>query len=114
MTANMKKFLAKVSGDKALAEKIGKLEKADDLIVAAKEIGIELTEADFAQTESDISEGELNSVTGGGNCYCVAGGGGTDGEKDSACACVFAGWGRSTERHERCVCAMAGGGGTDD
>ena len=54
------------------------------------------------------------SVTGGGNCYCVAGGGGTDGEKDSACACVFAGWGRSTERHERCVCAMAGGGGTDD
>ena len=109
----MKCFLAKVSEDKALAEKASKLEK-DELIVLAKEMGVNLTEADFAQTESDISEGELNSVTGGGNCYCVAGGGGTDGEKDSACACVFAGWGRSTERHERCVCAMAGGGGTDD
>ncbi|MBP3452773.1 MAG: Nif11-like leader peptide family RiPP precursor [Clostridia bacterium] len=113
MTENMKCFLAKVSEDKALAEKASKLEK-DELIVLAKEMGVNLTEADFAQTESDISEGELNSVTGGGNCYCVAGGGGTDGEKDSACACVFAGWGRSTERHERCVCAMAGGGGTDD
>jgi len=113
MTENLKCFLAKVSEDKALAEKASKLEK-DELIVLAKEMGVNLTEADFAQTESDISEGELNSVTGGGNCYCVAGGGGTDGEKDSACACVFAGWGRSTERHERCVCAMAGGGGTDD
>ena len=113
MTENMKCFLAKVSEDKALAEKASKLEK-DELIVLAKEMGVNLTEADFAQTESDISEGELNSVTGGGNCYCVAGGGGTDGEKDSACACVFDGWGRSTERHERCVCAMAGGGGTDD
>lgn len=113
MTENMKCFLAKVSEDKALAEKASKLEK-DELIVLAKEMGVNLTEADFAQTESNISEGELNSVTGGGNCYCVAGGGGTDGEKDSACACVFAGWGRSTERHERCVCAMAGGGGTDD
>lgn len=113
MTENMKCFLAKVSEDKALAEKASKLEK-DELIVLAKEMGVNLTEADFAQTESDISEGELNSVTGGGNCYCVAGGGGTDGEKDSACACVFAGWGRSTERHERCVCAMAGGGGPDD
>lgn len=113
MTENMKCFLAKVSEDKALAEKASKQEK-DELIVLAKEMGVNLTEADFAQTESDISEGELNSVTGGGNCYCVAGGGGTDGEKDSACACVFAGWGRSTERHERCVCAMAGGGGTDD
>lgn len=113
MTENMKCFLAKVSEDKALAEKASKLEK-DELIVLAKEMGVNLTEADFAQTESDISEGELNSVSGGGNCYCVAGGGGTDGEKDSACACVFAGWGRSTERHERCVCAMAGGGGTDD
>lgn len=113
MTENMKCFLAKVSEDKALAEKASKLEK-DELIVLAKEMGVNLTEADFAQTESDISEGELDSVTGGGNCYCVAGGGGTDGEKDSACACVFAGWGRSTERHERCVCAMAGGGGTDD
>ena len=113
MTENMKCFLAKVSEDKALAEKASKLEK-DELIVLANEMGVNLTEADFAQTESDISEGELNSVTGGGNCYCVAGGGGTDGEKDSACACVFAGWGRSTERHERCVCAMAGGGGTDD
>lgn len=113
MTENMKCFLAKVSEDKALAEKASKLEK-DELIVLAKEMGVNLTKADFAQTESDISEGELNSVTGGGNCYCVAGGGGTDGEKDSACACVFAGWGRSTERHERCVCAMAGGGGTDD
>ena len=59
MTENMKCFLAKVSEDKALAEKASKLEK-DELIVLAKEMGVNLTEADFAQTESDISEGELN------------------------------------------------------
>ena len=46
MTENMKCFLAKVSEDKRLAEKAGKLEKAE-LIVLAKALGFELTEADF-------------------------------------------------------------------
>lgn len=113
MTENMKHFLAKVSGDKTLAEKIGKLEKAD-LIAMAKELGIELTEADFVSQEGELSVDELDTVAGGGECYCAVGGGGTAGENDNACACVLGGFGNSSERHERCICALAGGGGSDD
>ena len=40
MTESMKTFLAKVSEDKRLAEKAGKLEKAE-LIALAKELGID-------------------------------------------------------------------------
>ena len=65
MTANMKNFLAKVSEDKALAEKIGRLEKVDELIAAAKAVGIELTETDFVQPENALSEDELTVIQGG-------------------------------------------------
>lgn len=113
MTENMKHFLEKVSGDKALIEKISKLAKAE-LITMAKELGFELTEADFVPQEGELSVDELDTVAGGGDCYCAVGGGGTAGEKDNACACVLGGFGNSSERHERCVCALAGAGGSDD
>lgn len=134
MTANMKNFLAKVSGDKALAEKIGKLEKADDLIVAAKEIGIELTEADFAQPEASLSEDELTVIHGGttstqqeqawadfnncsgGNgiqdCFCAAGGGGQRDENGDVCACV--GYGQGYRGGRKCICPLVGVGTDDD
>ena len=54
MTENMKKFLEKVSADKALAEKFANLDK-DAVVALAKELGIELTEADFAQPEGEIT-----------------------------------------------------------
>lgn len=63
MTENMKKFLAKVSGDKALIEKVGKLEMAE-LIAPAKELGIEQTEADFMQPEIEVAEVEMGAVVG--------------------------------------------------
>ena len=134
MTANMKNFLAKVSGDKALAEKIGKLEKADDLIVAAKEIGIELTEADFAQPESSLSEDELTVIHGGTtstqqeqawadfnncsgpngtqDCFCAAGGGGQRDENGDVCACV--GYGQGYRGGQKCICPLVGVGADDD
>ena len=65
MTENMKNFLKKVSEDKAMAEKISKLEK-EELIAAAKELGFELTDADFAHQEEALSDQELTTVTGGG------------------------------------------------
>ena len=48
MTENMKKLLELVSGNKELALKIGGMGK-ENIIALAKELGIEFTEADFAQ-----------------------------------------------------------------
>ena len=115
MTENMKKLLEKLSADKTMAEKVAKLEKAD-LIAAAKALGIELTEADFAQATEEINDDELNAVTGGAlqNCWCVAGGGGAADPEDgtAACACVLVGYGDRgySAGDAYCACAATGGG----
>ena len=134
MTENMKNFLAKVSADKALVEKIGKLEKADDLITAAKEVGVELTEADFVQAEAPLSEDELSAIHGGvtstqqeqdwadfnncsgpngqQDCFCAAGGGGQRDENGDVCACVV--YGQGYRGGEKCICPLVGVGADDD
>lgn len=130
MTESMKNFLAKVSGNKALAEKIGKLEKVDDLIAAAKEVGIELTEADFTQPEDAVSEDELAAIHGGQeqqdwadfnncpgtngiqDCFCAAGGGGQRDENGDVCACV--GYGQGYRGGEKCICPLVGVGVDDE
>ncbi|MBP3648870.1 MAG: Nif11-like leader peptide family RiPP precursor [Clostridia bacterium] len=111
MTENMKNFLAKVSEDKALAEKASKLERAE-LIALAKELGFELTEADWAQPEGEISEGEMDDVVGGyKRCICVLGGGGKADSEGDACGCVGLGFGISKSNGEmRCACSNAGTG----
>ena len=119
MTDNMKKFMELASADKTLAEKIGAAGKTM-LISLAQENGIELTEADFAMPNGELSDDELDAVVGGGECYCAVGGGGT---KDNphgyaaeywggldVCACVLAGFGYYGNGKERCGCAFAGGG----
>lgn len=112
MTANMKVFLEKLSGDRSLAEKASKLEK-DELIVLAKEQGVVLTEADFVQPEGEITEAELETVSGGGECQCYLGGGGTRATYDQypACGCVLAGVGEDWDGdYDRCICALGGYG----
>lgn len=134
MTANMKNFLAKVSEDKALAEKIGKLEKVDELITAAKAVGIELTETDFVQPENALSEDELTVIQGGvtstqqeqdwadfnncpgangiQDCFCAAGGGGQRDENGDVCACV--GYGQGYRGGQKCICPLVGVGADDE
>ncbi|MBP3648871.1 MAG: Nif11-like leader peptide family RiPP precursor [Clostridia bacterium] len=134
MTANMKNFLAKVSEDKALAEKIGKLEKVDELIAAAKAVGIELTETDFVQPENALSEDELTVIQGGvtstqqeqdwadfnncpgtngiQDCFCAAGGGGQRDENGDVCACV--GYGQGYRGGQKCICPLVGVGADDE
>lgn len=111
MTETMKNFLAKVSKGTALAEKIGKLEKAE-LIAMAKELGFELTEADFVQPEGEISENEMDAVVGGyKRCACYTGGGGKEDSEGEVCACVVAGGGISkVDGEARCACVWAGTG----
>ena len=109
MTENMKKFLLTVSEDQELREKASKLEK-EALIALAAELSIELTDNDFVRPCGEMSEAELVAVSGGGDCYCVAGGGGTKGANYPACACVLAGAGESERGGARCACCMAGSG----
>ena len=112
MTENLMKFMTKVSEDQELAEKIGRESDVQVLIAAAKEMGFELTEADFEKEPVEVSDDELEAVSGGSDvsCACAMGGGGTKDSNDKTCACVLAGAGYSKSGRERCVCGFAGYG----
>ena len=109
MTENMKRFLEKISADKALAEKAGKLEK-EGLIAFAAEQGFALSEADFAAPAGEISDDELETVAGGQWCGCAVGGGGVADNDVKVCACVVAGMGLDADDYMRCCCPAAGVG----
>ena len=108
MTDNLKKLLELVSQNEELQKKLQGLNK-DEFIAAAKDLGIELTEADLEQN-AEISDDELDAVAGGSTCVCIFGGGGKRSENDKVCVCVTGGWGDTTDRRERCFCAFGGAG----
>lgn len=112
MSENLKKFFEKVSADEELAAKVSAEADVAKLIALAKELGFELTEADFKKPVEEISDDELDNVAGGGDvsCACAMGGGGTKDSNDKTCACVLAGAGYSKSGRERCVCGFAGYG----
>ena len=128
MSENLKKFFESVSKDEVLQEKMKALsvdrENAVAYIIAlAKEIDIELCEADFAQPDGEISEDELETINGGGcptagtvnnSCYCAAAGGGGGKQKDEdiwGCACVAYGQGGDAkDDHWVCYCTAMGAG----
>ena len=109
MTENMKKFLELVSQNTELVAKIDAVDKAT-LIEIAKELGIDLTEADFAQQAIELSDDELDAVAGGNICACAMGGGGSAGGKDAVCVCVIGGGGESKGGSARCGCVLCGTG----
>ncbi|MBE5781792.1 MAG: Nif11-like leader peptide family natural product precursor [Clostridiales bacterium] len=109
MTENMKKFLEAVSKNGELAAKVSTLTK-EDLLALAKELGIDLTEDDFAQ-KSELNDDDLEAVAGGWtDCFCIAGGGGKADEDGKACACVAFGGGQAKDGQNRCLCIGAGSG----
>ncbi len=113
MTESMKELLKLASSNSKLLESLKTADK-DGLIALAKEQGIELTEADFVPNK-EMSEEELEVVSGGGVCACVPAGGGTaKGEYDDACGCYLLGGGegigRYGDRYARCWCFYGGGG----
>ena len=122
MSENLKKFLETISKDDELINKAGKLGR-EAMIAFAKEVGFELSEEDFVQPKAvdrELSDDELDVVTGAGECYCAIGGGGTNkGGSPYAnahqggletCACVAAGFGYYKNGDPRCGCAFGGGG----
>lgn len=109
MTENMKKFLEEVSKDEKLAEKVCSEKDKYAFIAIAKDMGITLTESDLEE-ENEISDDELDAVTGGGKCACAFAGGGTGDGYNAPCACVAGGIGKSGDYTTRCYCLVGGGG----
>ena len=126
MSENMKKFLEMVSKDenlkqKAMAYNDMETDKAIQAGIAlAKELGIELTEADFVKKESsnELNDDELDAVAGGGGCGCAAagGGGGTNPQGETyGCACVMYGQGgNGNDDSFNCLCILGGAGGDEE
>ena len=81
----------------------------EDIVALAKELGVELTEADFAQN-CELSDDELDAVVGGGNCICAFGGGGKADEGEKTCDCVMGGGGEYSDGSVHCVCVIGGDG----
>lgn len=119
MSENLKAFLAKVSADAQLIERLKAAKEYGEIIALAKEIGVELTLADIEPENSELSEEELNVVSGGksGGCFCVlaGGGGGKNGRDDVyGCACVAYGQGGGGSKDDfTCFCALGGEGVID-
>jgi len=109
MSEKMKAFLEEVSKNEELRAKLNAADK-DELIAMAKQLGIELAEADFTAPVEELSDEELDAVAGGGECVCVLGGGGKSGNLQKTCACVTAGAGLHTDNSARCACTVAGYG----
>ena len=119
MSENLKAFLAKVSADAQLIERLKAAKEYGEIIALAKEIGVELTLADIEPENSELSEEELNVVSGGksGGCFCIlaGGGGGKNGRDDVyGCACVAYGQGGDGSKDDfTCFCALGGEGVID-
>ena len=123
MTENMKRFLELMQKDETLIEKTKTLQSdyTDEtkkvVMALAEERGIQLTEADFEAPKGELSDDELEVVSGAGGCFCILGGG-TKGEKDDSCGCPLVGFGYPTgeEADYRCYCWIGGSGdsSTDD
>ena len=111
MTENMKKFLEAVSQHEELLAKLNGMGK-EELLALAKELNVELTEADLVKPAEELSDDELDTVAGGSDvsCACAMGGGGTKDNNDKTCACVLAGVGYDKHKRERCLCGFAGYG----
>ncbi len=120
MSENMKKFLELVSKDENLKQRMQvcndmEPEKAIQAGIAlAKELGIDLSEADLVKNESgdELNDDELDAVAGGGGCACAAAGGGGGTEIDGntyGCACAFYGQGGDAHGHDfNCICFLGG------
>ena len=129
---DVRRFYARLAEDKALMQEVAKagerlkekfqFKTEEDfeamglaemyalLEPIAREAGCSFTLADLesfgSSRDRELSESELEAVSGGGVCVCVIGGGGTrPPDSDTPCACLIGGIGGG-----RCACMFGGGG----
>ena len=112
MSENLKKFMEMIFENNELKRKATAMNK-EEIVALAKEMGIELTDADFELSEVELSERELADVSGGGECGCFVGGGGTKDSNGNICVCVLLGIGENDDFDpdtHRCFCPQYGYG----
>lgn len=109
MKENLKNFLELASEDQQLAKALQNADK-EKVLRLAKERGILLTEKDFEEADAEISDEELDVVSGGNYCHCMLGGGGEGGYNQKTCACVGGGGGEFKDGGARCACVAVGMG----
>ena len=112
MNENVKAFLEVVKADPELRERLCKM-AVGELVAAAKEKGIELSEEDFRAPTGELGEDELGNAAGGwGLCIAVGGGGGTNSDGNTyGCVCVLYGQGGDCKDNNfNCHCPLLGGG----
>lgn len=120
MTDNMKNLLELASSDEQLSARLEEICAMEgdaaniELKKLASEQGITLTDDDLGGRKpksAELSDDELEAVSGGGVCVCTAIGGGRKdkGSKDKGCGCVAVGIGEG-KGGIRCSCAAVGVG----
>lgn len=116
MSENLKAFLAKVSADAQLIERLKAAKEYDEIFALAAELNMPLGMEDIEVPQGEMEESELETVNGGitGRCFCVAagGGGGTNDNNDTyGCACVGYGQGGDGSADDfTCMCVVGGEG----
>lgn len=115
----MKEFLELMEKNEELKKQVEKLDaeknsQPSDYIALAAKYGVQLTEADFKPVDAgELTEDELDAVTGGGDCSCIVGGGGSGDEgRTKTCACIMGGGGETSDGSCRCICVTVGVGST--
>lgn len=114
----MKEFVELIKTNPEVREKVEALCKNKeateaDFIALAAEYGITITEEDFEQKPADgeMSDDELEAVSGGSKCICVIAGGGTGDASHATCGCVGLGFAfHGTEEDNCCICTLFGAG----
>ncbi|EAU73060.1 Nif11-like leader peptide family natural product precursor [Synechococcus sp. RS9916] len=61
----LKAFLEKAKSDKSTIEKLSKAEDAETVISIARELGFNISAEEIQKSRSEISESELEAVSGG-------------------------------------------------
>lgn len=128
MTEKLKEFYELVSAKPELRERLeglngtGEAETVAAVIALASELGLTLTESDFAADVVELDDDELGAVAGGAYCLCMSGGIGEGNQGEAkTCPCPLNGLGELYRKGEdgsvtgsvRCWCTTVGNG-TDD
>ena len=65
----LKAFLEKVQGDTSLQEKLKAAANSDAVLAIAKDAGFMISADDLTQVQSELSDEELEGVSGGTICW---------------------------------------------
>lgn len=116
MNENLRAFLEMAKDDPELQDRLSKMVQGE-LVAAAKEKGVELSEEDFHAPAGESDENELNNVAGGGGgCFVLGGGGGTNVNNNTyGCGCAVYGQGGDCKGSNfNCTCILMGAGNDYD